>query len=479
MLNYTRYEMLNKAPEAFGDLRHDGELGPVDWVTVKKNITFLNNLGDDHVHPHADKNDHIHVVNLNNLGDDHVRPRADEDDHTHAMNLKDIHVRLLNGVQATYLGMIGEGWITQATANILMRSVDEAMDLVSSQPLCDWKVLRSNVKTTYNLGRREYFAVQRLESRCYICAAFLRAHRIARRQLYDFLGASEIARIVIGESNAEQEEARNYLEDVLSSLKTLQVTYFVLTHMNQYTQNLRKTGLLEEKRNTDLKKLKRNPPLVKMSRVGDLLYIHPVVSILPSAVRDHLLSNAKETVNEYGPLLYREGSGATGVWLVSIGVEKGQLVDSKSRGQSLDPVLLHGSTLGLYEVLTGKPYICDMIMDSVMHHFFIEAEKIELLRHSDPSAEAFLWQESALLVAKLFIPGIFKKLTMREMRLLIAETSSVNGIYNVGEDIVQEHDYVGILLEGILKTKDKNMLASPGVLLPSNIHSNFGQIRPP
>lgn len=75
MLNYTRYEMLNKALEAFGDLRDDEELGPIDWGTVKKNITFLDNLGDDHVHPHAD-----------------------EDDNIHAMNLKDIRVRLLNGM---------------------------------------------------------------------------------------------------------------------------------------------------------------------------------------------------------------------------------------------------------------------------------------------------------------------------------------------------------------------------------------------
>ncbi|CAN6317341.1 unnamed protein product [Urochloa humidicola] len=480
MLNYTRYEMLKKALEAFGDLRGDEELGPVGWVTVKKNITLLNNLGDDHVHPHAD-----------------------EDYHMYAMNLKDSRVRLLNGVQATYRGMIEEGWITEATANMLMRSVDEAMDLVSSQPLCDWKVLRSSVHfpVYYRflhswLPRRliTYFAVQRMESGCYICAAFLRAHRIAQRQLHDFLGDSVIARTVISESNAEQEEARIFLEDVrvtfpqvLSSLKTSQVTYSVLTHMNQYIRNLQKTGLLEEKEmvhlddalQTDLKKLKCNPPLVKMPRVRNLLYTHPVVSILSSAVRDHLLSNAKETVNEYGPLLYREGSGATGVWFVSIGVEKWtiqrQLVDSKSRGQSSDPVLLRGSTLGLYEVLTGKPYICDMIMDPIMHYFFIEAETIQQLRHSDPSFEAFLWQESALVIARLFIPGIFEKLTMHEMRLLIAETSRVNGIYNVGEDIILEHNYVGILLEGNLRTKDQNMIASPGVLLPSNIHSNFAQ----
>ncbi|KAM0854257.1 hypothetical protein ACQ4PT_050536 [Festuca glaucescens] len=32
MLNYTRHEMLNKALDAFGDLRDDEELGPADWV---------------------------------------------------------------------------------------------------------------------------------------------------------------------------------------------------------------------------------------------------------------------------------------------------------------------------------------------------------------------------------------------------------------------------------------------------------------
>jgi hypothetical protein len=94
--------------------------------------------------------------------------------------------------------MLEEGRITQSTANILMRSVDEAMDLVSGQSLCDWKGLRSNVHfpnyyrflQMSRLPRRlvTYFTVERLQLGCYICAAFLRAHRIARRQLHDFLG---------------------------------------------------------------------------------------------------------------------------------------------------------------------------------------------------------------------------------------------------------------------------------------------------
>ena len=64
----------------------------------------------------------------------------------------------------------------------------------------------------------------------------------------------------------------------------------------------------------------------------------------------------------------------------------------------MDPILSHGSTLALFEVLIGKPYICDMITDSVVHCFFIEAEKIDELRHSDPSIEVFLWQVYTVLI---------------------------------------------------------------------------------
>ncbi|SPT15706.1 unnamed protein product [Triticum aestivum] len=350
VLKYTRYEMLNKALEAFGDLRGDEELGTVDWITVKKYITCLNNLEDVQAHPH----DVPH-----------------KDDHTHTMNLLDTRVRLLNGVQAAYRGMLEEGRITQSTTNILMRFVDEAKDLVSSQPLCDWKVLRSNVQfSNYyrflqmsRLPQRliTYFTVERLELGCYTCATFLHAHRTARRQLHDFLGESEMARIVIDESTVAGEEAKKFLEDVrvtfpqvLGALMTQQVTYAVLTHLSKYIQDLRKTGLLEEEEmvhlddalQTDLKKLKRNPPMVKMPRVSELLSSHPLVGALPSAVRGPLLSNAKETIKGHGQILYREGSRPTGIWLVSAGIVKWKS-QRLSRRHSLDPILPHGSTLGL------------------------------------------------------------------------------------------------------------------------------------
>lgn len=94
--------------------------------------------------------------------------------------------------------MLEEGRITQTTANLLMQSVDEAIDLVSQEPLSDWKGLKDNVHfpNYYKFLRTSIFpqklvtsfTVERLELACYICAAFLRAHRIARLQLHEFIG---------------------------------------------------------------------------------------------------------------------------------------------------------------------------------------------------------------------------------------------------------------------------------------------------
>ena len=68
--------MLNKALEAFGELRDDEELGPADWSTVKKYITCLDDLQDGPEHPHD---------------------TSETEDHLDILNLTDIRVRLLNG----------------------------------------------------------------------------------------------------------------------------------------------------------------------------------------------------------------------------------------------------------------------------------------------------------------------------------------------------------------------------------------------
>jgi len=58
-------------------------------------------------------------------------------------------------------------------------------------------------------------------------------------------------------------------------------------------------------------------------------------------------------------------------------------------------------------------------------------------------------------------------MAMHEIRVLVAERSTMN-IYIKGEDIEIEQNYIGILLEGFLKTRNQNLITPPVVLLPSN-----------
>ncbi|KAF4369495.1 hypothetical protein G4B88_016435 [Cannabis sativa] len=476
ILDYTKNEMLNKALETFGDLGEDEELGPADWPTVKRYIASLNNIEGERVHPH----------------DAH-----ESDNKLDPMNLNDIRERFLNGVQAAYWGMLDEGRITQSTANILMQSVDEALDFVSSEPLCDWKGLKSQVNfpNYYRFLQRSicpqklvtYFTVERLESACYICAAFLRAHRIGRQQLHDFIGESEVASTVINESEAEGEEARKFLEDVrvtfpqvLRVVKTRQVTYSVLNRLIDYVQNLEKVGLLEKKEmlhlhddvQTDLKKLLRNPPLVKIPKMRDVISAHPFMGALPPSICKPLESSTKEMMKLRGVTLYREGSKPNGIWLVSNGVVKWTSKSLKNK-HSIHPTFTHGSTLGLYEVLTGKSYICDIVADSVVLCFFVETDKILSVLRSDPSVEDFLWQESAIILVKLLVPQIFEKMAMQDLRALVAERSIMT-IYIRGETIEIPHHSMGFLLEGFVKTQGtQELITSPAALLPSHVHQSF------
>ncbi|KAK2635611.1 hypothetical protein Ddye_030403 [Dipteronia dyeriana] len=479
ILDYTKYEMLNKALEAFGDLGDDEELGPADWPTVKRYITSLNDLEGGCVHPHS---------------------TSETDNNLDPTNLKDIRIRLLNGVQAAYWGMLDEGRITQNIANLLMQSVDEAIDLTANEPLCDWKGLKDNVNfpnyykfLQTNMFPQKlvtYFTVERLESACYICAAFLRAHRIARQQLHDFIGESDIASLAIEESKMEGEEARKFLEDVrvtfpqvLRVVKTRQVTYSVLNHLINYVQNLEKVGLLEEKEmlhlhdavQTDLKRLLRNPPLVKFPKISDLISVHPLLGAFPSTVRELLESSTKEIIKLRGVTLYREGSRPNGIWLISNGVVKWTSNSIKNK-HSLHPTFTHGSTLGLYEVLIGKPHICDMVTDSVVLCFFIESEKILSVLRSDPAIEDFLWQESAIILVRLLLPQIFENLTMQELRALVAERSIMT-TYLRGESIEIPHNSIGFLLEGFVKAHGlQELITSPASLFPSQGNLSFRSV---
>nr|AMK51995.1 Na+/H+ antiporter [Halogeton glomeratus] len=480
ILDFTKYEMEKKALESFGDLGEDEELGPADWPTVKRYIKSLNSLDGERIHPHE------------------ASATSDNGGYLDPMNLKDMRVRLLNGVQAAYWVMLDEGRISQTTANILMQSVDEALDLVDHEPLCDWKGLKSSVhfpnyyrflqSSMYPKKLVTFFTVERLESACSICAAFLRAHRIVRGQLHEFIGDSEISSAIINESEAEGEEARNFLEDVritfpqvLRVVKTRQVTYAVLQHLMHYIESLEKAGILEEKEmlhlhdavQTDLKRLMRNPPTVKIPKVGDLISTHPFLGALPETVRDLLVGSTKEEVKVRGMTLYKEGGKPNGIWLISNGVVKWASKNRKNK-HSLHPTFTHGSTLGLYEVLIGKPYICDMITDSVVVCFFIETEKILKALGSDPAVEHFFWKESVIVLAKVLLPQVFEKLSMQDMRMLTAERSTLN-TYLRDESVEVPPHSIAFLLEGFIKSHSlvEELITSPTVLWPAQGNASF------
>ncbi|KAI7993938.1 Sodium/hydrogen exchanger 7 [Camellia lanceoleosa] len=450
ILDYTKYEMLNTALKAFGDLGDDEELGPVDWPTVKRHIKSLKDVEGECVHPHT---------------------VSENDNNLDSMNLKDIRIRFLNGVQAAYWEMLDEGRITQTIANTLMQSVDEAIDLVSHGPLCDWKGLKAQVHfpNYYKFLQSSicppklvtYFTAERLESTC----------------------DSDIATNVIKESEAEGEEARKFLEEVratfpqvLHSVKTRQVTYCVLNQLIDYVKNLEKTGLLEEKETihlhdavqTDLKRLLRNPPLEKIPSS-----VHCFLVDLPSSVCEQLADSPKEIMKLRGVTLFKEGSKPDGIWLILNGVVKWTSKSIKNK-HSLHPTFTHGSTLGLYEVLVGKPCVCDMITDSMVLCYFIEAEKILTVLKSNPAAEDIFWQESATILAKLLLPQIFEKMAMQDLRTLVAERS-IMSIRLRGETIEIPQHSIGLLLEGFVKTQviQEELITSPAALLPSYGDLNF------
>ncbi|XP_021598719.1 sodium/hydrogen exchanger 8 isoform X3 [Manihot esculenta] len=470
ILEYTKYEMLNKALAAFGDLGDDEELGPADWPNVKRYIASLDNL-EGCVDP---------------------KNATESENNLDPTNLEDIRVRLLNGVQSAYWRMLDEGRITQITANILMQSIDEAIDLAIG-PLCDWKGLKANVHfpSYYRSCPRKlitYFIIGRLESACYICAAFLRAHRIARWQLHDFLGDNELASKVINESEAEGKEAREFLEDVrgtfpevLRVLKTRQVTHSVLRHLINYVQSLGMVGLLEEKEmlhlhdavQADLKRLLRDPPLVNIPKITDLISNHPLLGALPPTVCEPLVGSTKRTMKPRGSRLYKQGSKSTGVWLISNGVVKWS--NNTRNRHSLHPTFTHGSTLGIYEVLARKPYICDMITDSVVLCFFVKSEKILSAAESDANVEDFMWKESAIILAKILLPQVFEEMSMQDLRTLVSERSMI--YTHLGGEILEiPNNSIGFLLEGRVRTHgfQEELITSPAALLPPRRNQSFG-----
>lgn len=86
----------------------------------------------------------------------------------------------------------------------------------------------------------------------------------------------------------------------------------------------------------------------------------------------------------------------------------------------------------------------------------------------------FPWQESAVAMVKLLLPQIFEKMSMQEMRTLIAERSTMK-TYVSGEIIELRTHVIGFLLEGFVKMLvDKGGLVSyPAMLLPNQLDQSI------
>ncbi|KAG9443984.1 hypothetical protein H6P81_015324 [Aristolochia fimbriata] len=470
ILDYTRHEMLEKAHEAFADLGDDEELGPADWSTTKRYITCLSTLGEK-VHPH-------NVLDGNNG--------------FKIMNLKDTRVRILNCVQAAYWAMLEEGRVNKRAASLLLQSVDNAIDM-TGKSLCDWDDLKSHIRfpSYYNFLQMSFwpkklvmsFMVERLEIVCYICAAFLRAHGFARTNLQKFIGSSDIVSTVIAESEAEEEEARKFLKgvrtvfpEVLQVLKTRQVTKSILMRLSEYLQNLEKLGLLEsneisllqEAVQNDFKKILKSPPLVKMPKIKDVISNHPLLAELPPQLLELIDGSTKVTLKLQGVALYREGSNPDGFWVISKGVFKWSCKSLNNKNSS--PQFLYGSTPGLYEVLSRKPYLCDLVTDSVVYGLFIKAETI-LTSLGSHDIEQLLWKESAIIILKILVPHLFEETPLQELRALITETSTMKTI-QVGEIIEIKAHIICFLLEGVVRSRDspESFISSPAALaLPADL----------
>ncbi|KAH9309627.1 hypothetical protein KI387_037538, partial [Taxus chinensis] len=193
--DYTRFKMNNKVLETFQRLGEDEKLGQTNWPSILKYMTCLNS-------PHEQKRTHPRHLTANEK-DLHLTTNeedlllAENGEDLHSLPVQDIRLQLLAGVRAAYSRMLDDERITQSAAILLMQSVDEALDLaISQETLLDWKGLCAYVIFPNYFKYLQFWflpktlvtflTVKRLELGCYICAAFLQAHSIARRQVYDF-----------------------------------------------------------------------------------------------------------------------------------------------------------------------------------------------------------------------------------------------------------------------------------------------------
>nr|XP_016487886.1 PREDICTED: sodium/hydrogen exchanger 8-like [Nicotiana tabacum] len=466
MVNYAKHQLLRKAEE-FSRIC-SGSNNPFDWITVGGYATCIKDVCEDTVWPPCTTNNRY----------------LDIDD------MKTMRVCFLKATREAYWSTFNEGGITESIISVLMESVDEAIDL-ATQGLHDWKYISTRLKfpgyckffTNVCPPRlTRWFVLKKLQDSCHICSAFIHAHRIARQLLLDYTGDNGNAAIVIAESEAEELEARKFLESVKNSMPEIlhqaesrQVTFSMLKCLDECLNDMEKEGILTEKvvlhihdlLQNDLEKLSRSPPSVRIPKLGDVISIHPLFLNLSPAIRSDLERSSKVILKTPGCTLYTKGSNPTSVWLIG----NGSVTSKRSPFPihcPVDSTYPRGSILGLYEALVGKPYLCDMVTNSVALCVKIKLESIiSLLAHGN-GEEELLWKECTIAVAKLLAPDMFKKFSMQEVRGIVDERSVMN-TFSSQEIIETSHHSINFLLSGCLRDQTTEQLIECPAILPCSI----------
>ncbi|CAI7855030.1 unnamed protein product [Closterium sp. NIES-54] len=497
VVNFTRQELCEYAVKTFEEIGDDEELGPAEWATVNEYLTCLKQPAS-----HGTLSASAFLSRFGGSGagsggasgvgvrKSHPHDHSQSHEQLRAQQLHDTRLRFLNGVQAAYWSMLEEGRVNQTAAMLLMQAVAEAVDLTTQQRrLLLWKALEPHVRMPRYLRlihRRlrkllpqralNWVTVDRLELAASMSAAYIRALRHARQQLRDFLKDSPICEAVILESEEEETPAKKFMEDVrlnfpevLTIIKTKQVTHAILQGLHGYVENLEHAGLLDQREvmhlhkavQADMKKLQRSPPFVAMLPAGEVLARQPLIGALPADIRLALLQPLKEATKLSGASLFHEGQAAQGVWLIASGTAKWTSARAEAEAEAhghrfIPPLFAHGSSVGLYETLRGCAYMSTVAADSVLHCFFIDRQRIMDAAGSSDAIEDFLWKESCLEVVRVLQPQEFGALSMHELRVLLTDSAHLLTCHP-GDTLDLLPSQVAVLLLGSVRPVDLSL----------------------
>ncbi|XP_069153169.1 sodium/hydrogen exchanger 8-like isoform X3 [Solanum lycopersicum] len=471
MVNYAKHQLLRKAEEFSRTC--SGSNNPFDWITVGGYASCIKDVCEDTVWPPCTTN--------------HGYLKIDD--------MKTMRVCFLKATRETYWSTFNEGRITESSISVLMESIDEAIDL-ATQGLHDWNYISTHLKFP---GYYRFFStsvcpprltrwlvLKKLQDSCHICSAFIHAHRIARQLLLDYTGKSDNgnAAIVVAESEVEEIEARKFLENVKNSMPEIihqtesrEVTFSLLKCLDECLSDMEKDGILTEKvvlhvhdlLQNDLEKLLRSPPTVRIPKPVEVLSIHPLLANLSPAIQSDLECSANSVLKTPGCTLYTKGSKLTSVWLIGNGSVRSRRSPFPINCH-VDSTYHRGSVLGLYEALVGKPYLSDMVTDSVAFCVKIKLEWVISVLARDNAVEELLWKECTVVVSKLLAPDIFKKFSMQEVRSIIDERSVMN-TFSSQEVIETSHHSINFLLSGCLRDQSTEQLIECPAVLPCSILS--------